>query len=1147
MLSTRWVAIAAFLPSVAACHRPLSAAVAPGQISAAVATVLAAGADATPHPAMLRYPDISRSSIVFSYGDDLWVVGRGGGLASPLASPPGPETFPKFSPDGRTIGFVGNYEGNRDLYTIPTSGGVPKRVTYNPGRETLCDWTPDGRLLYFSSAFAGLGRQVQLLTVPSSGGLPTKLPPPYGANGSISADGKWLAYTPHTRDHRTWKRYRGGMATDIWLFNLEDHSARKVTDWEGTDSQPMWHGDRVYFLSDAGSAHRLNIWWLDAQSGRREQVTKFTDYDVKWPSIGPDDGGPGEVVFQNGAHLFVLNLETGESTGVEITIPGDRPTIRPHDVDVSEFIHARNLSATGKRALFEARGDIWTIPAKNGTPRNLTRTSGSAERMPSWSPDGQWIAYLCDQTGEYELYMMQSDGKGETRRLTRDGNLYRFNPTWSPDSKRITFTDKSGAIYLHTIDSGETTLIDTEPWASPMSVSWSSDSNWIAYTKSGDNRVSAIWLFNVQENQAHQVTAGMFNDTWPTFDRKGEYLYFATNREFSSPMYGDVSQSFIYANTDLLMAVPLRDEVGSPWAPKSDEETWGDDEDEDDDTDGDENEDEDSDDDDEDDADAKSDKEGGDKKDKKKKDDEIKPVEIEIEGFERRALKVPVKRGNFSNLSVTHDGKLIYVRGSSRGSDSKPTIMIFDPTDEEKEEKTVISDARGYRISADGKKLLVRQESKTAIVDAKEDQNLDKPLSLSGMTSRVDPRAEWRQIFQDAWRIHRDYFYDPNMHGVDWNAMRERYGAMLDDCVSRRDVTYVIGEMISELNVGHAYVRGQGDIEKEPEVGVGMLGADFALENGAYRIIRIHEGAAWDVDARGPLSEPGVDVNEGDYLLAVNGVPLDTAKDPWAAFQGLADKVVTLTVSAKPASDDDAREVVIKTLKSERNLRYRFWIEHNRKYVEDSTGGRVGYIYVPNTGIKGQNDLVRQFFGQLDKEALIIDERWNGGGQIPTRFIELLNRPATNYWARRHGNDWSWPPDAHQGPKCMLINGLAGSGGDAFPAYFKQAGLGKLIGMRTWGGLVGLSGNPRFVDGGSTSAPTFAYYETDGTWGIEGHGVDPDIEVIDDPALMVDGGDPQLDRAIAHMLEELKRNPYVKPKRPAYPDRSGMGVSEQDK
>ena len=1105
-------------------------------------------ASTQPHPAMLRYPDVGPSHVVFVYADDLWIVPREGGVATPLASPAGAERFPKFSPDGGTIAFVGNYEGNRDLYTVPVEGGVPVRITHHPASETLCDWTSGGELLFSSNALAGLRRQSQLMTVPAGGGLPTKLPPPYGANGAISPDGTWLAYTPHSRDHRTWKRYRGGMATDIWLFNLPGRTAKKITDWEGTDTLPMWHGNTVYYLSDAGPNHRLNIWSYDVGTERRKQVTRFADYDVKWPSMGPGDQGRGEVVFQNGSDLYLLDLATEAARTLSVTIPGDRPTIRPRDVDASKLLTHWGISSTGKRAVFEARGDIWTVPAKKGSARNLTRTSGAAERDPSWSPDGQWIAYFCDQTGEYELYITQSDGKGETKRLTSDGRTFRYGPTWSPNSEHIGFSDKTGAIHLHTIETGETKLVDTDPWGGRTRLNWSHDSRWITYVKTGDNRLSSVWLYNVEGAKAHQVTSGMFQDTWPTFDRKGDYLLFASNRDFSSPSYEDIGTTFIYADTDMLVAVPLRDEVGSPWAPKSDEEKWGDDKDEED-EDGEEKEEDSKDDDGEDDSDDSDNEDTDDDGGKKGDDDEEdkEPLIIELDGFEERALKVPVKRGSFTNLSVTHDGKLVYTRAARRGSNDKPSIKIFDLTDDEKKEKTVIKDTGAFWMSADGKKLLVRKDKKGAIVKAKPDQKLDKPLSLTGMTARIDPRAEWRQIFTDAWRVFRDFFYDPNMHGIDWTATGERYAAMLGDCVSRRDVTYVIGEMISELNVGHAYVRGLGDVEEEPKVSVGMLGVDFSLENGAYRIARIHTGAPWDIDARGPLSQPGVDVNEGDYLLAVNGVPLDIDKDPWAAFQGLADKVATLTVSSKPTADDEARDVLVKLLKDERGLRYRAWVERNRAYVEGKTNGRVGYVYVPNTGRQGQNELIRQFFGQIHKDALIVDERWNGGGQIPTRFIELLNRRRANYWARRDGRDWAWPPDSHQGPKCMLINGLAGSGGDCFPYYFRQSGLGKLIGMRTWGGLVGISGNPRLIDGGRVSAPTFAFYETDGTWGIEGHGVDPDIEVIDDPALMADGGDPQLDAAIEHMLVELERNAYTPPKRPPYPDRSRMGIREEDK
>ncbi|MBI1824947.1 MAG: PD40 domain-containing protein [Planctomycetes bacterium] len=1033
-----------------------------------------------PHAGMLRFPDISDKYIVFEYSNDLWLAPREGGVASPLASPPGQESFPRFSPDGKTIAFVGNYEGNRDLYTMSIDGGTATRVTYHPGPETLCDWTPDGKqLIYFTNGFAGSGRIMQLYTTSAEGGLPAKLPVPYGANGSISADGRWLAYTTHTADGRTWKRYRGGMATDVWLFDLKDHSAKKITDWEGTDSQPMWHDKKVYYMSDQGESHRLNIWVYDTETSKREQVTRLTDYDVKWPSMGPGPDGKGELIFQNGPNLTVLSLTDGKTRDVEIVIPGDRPRIRPKDFDGSKYIQAADISPTGQRAVFQVRGDVWTVPAKKGSPRNLTRSNDVADRDPSWSPDGQWIAYFSDATGEYELYITQSDGRGETKKLTSDGKTYRFSPTWSPDSKYIAFTDRYGAIFLHNIGSGETKLVDIDPFGNMGRLSWASDSNWIAYTKSNDTQVtSSVWLYKLDSGDKRRVTAPAFNCSWPTFDRKGDYLFYASNRNFNSPAYEDVGTTFVYADTDTLFVVPLRDEVGSPFAPKSDEEKFGEDkkkEEAEKDKDKDKDKEKDKGDKDKDKEKKKDDKKepasfdknsaekSKDEKDKSAKDsekktdaeekddtkksdkkEEAKPVTIETEGFERRAVALPVDRGSFTNLAVNHEGKLLYVRNPRKNSEEKAAIKIFDLKDDDKKEKGVLDDVGQFDISADGKKILVRKDQNFSIVDAGPDQKLDKHLALADMVGHVDPRIEWKQIFREAWRIQRDYFYDPNMHGLDWNMIYDQYSRMLADCSCREDVDYVIGEMISELNVGHAYVFGGGDTEKAPEVGVGLL----ELHDGGYRFSKIYEGAAWDYDARGPLSQPGIKVKVGDYLLAVNGTPVDTKKDPWAALHGLAGKVVTLTVSDKAAIDKDARQVVVETLKSEADLRYRAWIEHNRSYVEQRSNGRIGYVYVPSTGINGQNDLFRQYYGQLDKEAMVIDERWNSGGQIPTRFIELLNRPITNFWATRADKDGSWPPDANGGPKCMLINGLAGSGGDCFPYYFRQAKLGKLIGMR---------------------------------------------------------------------------------------------------
>jgi len=1134
----------------------------------------AARGDVRPHVGMLVNPDVSATHIVFSYANDLWVVPRDGGVAHPLSSPAGVESFPRFSSDGQTIAFMANYDGNTDLYTLPVTGGVPFRVTHHPATENLCDFSPDGRLIFFSNAEAPFARMTQLFTVAPSGGLPEKLPVPYGANAAISPDGEWLAYTLHTTDNRTWKRYCGGMATDIWLFNLKDHRAECITCWAGTDSQPMWHGNMLYYMSDAGPEHRLNIWSYDRVSKEHRQITKFAEFDIKWPAIGPGPNGEGEIVFQNGTDLYLLDLASGQSRAVDVTIPGDRPKIRPQLIDVSSDIRSVTISPSGKRAVMEARGDIWTAPARDGSPRNLTRSVGVHERYPSWSPDGRWIAYWSDATDENELYLVQSDGKSEPRKLTNHGPGFRYGILWSPDSKYVVYGDNAGNLYLRAIEEDESKLVDTDPDARVPEASWSPDSRWIAYTKRTDSDLSTIWLYNAESGEKQQLTSALFNSSNPTFDREGDYLYFITNRNVDTPIYTELGNTWVYVKTEMLCLAPLRAEVGSPWAPKSDEEKWGqakekaekkekadkeEKQKEEKDESGGEDKDESS-------EAEKDDSGAGDagqpatssapaeqpqeaeereavsKKDKKKK--KIKPVEIELEGFEARAVPLPVPAGNFSHLAVNDEGHLLYVRHPLRGSDDKPAIQIFDVKDDEKKEKTVLKDVRGFDLSADGKKILVRKDGKLFIVKARPDQKTDKAMPTRGMVVSIDPRQEWREVFSEAWRIMRDFFYVPNMHGVDWPGIRSRYGKMLEDCVCREDVSFIIKEMISELNVGHAYYNAT-DPDQGPRVSVGLLGVDFELQDGAYRISKIYAGGPWDLDARGPLSQPGINVREGNYLLALNGLPLDTRADPWAAFQGLAGRTVVLTVSDQPALNDEARDVVVELLVSDRELRYRAWIEAKRAYVDERSGGKVGYIYVPNTGRDGQADLVRQFHGQRFKQALIIDDRWNGGGQIPDRFIELLNRPLLSMWARRHGRPGRTPPQSHQGPKCMLINGLAGSGGDAFPAYFRQTGLGKLIGTRTWGGLVGISGNPDFIDGRHMSVPTFGAYNLDSTWAIEGHGVDPDIEVIDDPSRMVDGGDPQLDRAIELMLEEIALHPFIEPPPPPPPDRSGMGLENE--
>jgi len=1112
----------------------------PIAVGIALILFVSAATAATPHAGMLRYPDVSETHIAFRYANDIWTVPREGGVASPLASPVGNESFPKFSPDGETITFMANYDGNYDIYTIPTEGGTPFRVTHHPNSERPVGWTPGGEIIFWVYGMSDHAKTVQLYTVPPEGGLPEQLPVPYGWNASISDDGKWLAYNPFATDYSTWKRYQGGRAPDIWLFNLRDHSSEKITDWEGADTFPMWHGDELYYVSDAGPAHRLNVWVYDTGTQRSRQITKHRDYDVKWASIGPD-----AVVYQYGAELRLLDLESERGSSVDVRIPGDHTRVRPQLFNATDELHEGGISATGMRAVVEARGDIWTIPAENGMPRSITRTDDSVERNPTWSPDGKWIAYTSDESGEYEIYIAQSDGRGETKKLTNRKGSYIEGLNWSPDSEKIAFFDSSGTLYILDIESKDTTEVYKRATGGRgVGVSWSHDSHWLTFADALSMREgnSVVFLYNLDGDELTQVTSSMFADTWPTFDRAGDFLFYASMKDFTSFTSDDNFGSWVYDQTDRLLAVPLREDVEWPLVPESDEEEWEGEDDEDEDGD-DDAEDEDGDDDAEDeDGDEDADDEDG---DEDAEDEDEEPLVVDIEGFEQRAILLPVERGGFTDLTVNHEGKLLYLR---RGDD--PSVLhIADIEDDEEMEKTVLSGVTGYDLSADGQKVLVANEmGSLAIVDAAEDQSWDETLSTGGMMVEIEPRVEWMATLHDAWRIMRDFFYDPGMHGVDWEGVKRQYEPMVEDCASRGDLSFVLGEMIAELNVGHAYYMDDGGADKPASVSVGMLGCDFELDDGAYRISRIYQGGPWDSDARGPLSRPGIDVSEGDYILEVNGVPVDTGKDPWAAFQGLAGMEVTLTVNEEPSITDSVRHVVVEPAGSDRGLRARAWVEKNRAYVEEKSGGKVGYIYVPDTAVEGRNNIARQFGGQMHMDALIIDERWNGGGWSPERFVELFDRHHGSYWAVRGADEGAPDPRVgHYGPKCMLINESAGSGGDSFPFWFKERGVGPLIGTRTWGGLVGLSGNPRLADGGYMSVPRFAFYNKDGTWGIEGHGVDPDIEVVDDPALMVDGGDPQLDKAIEVMLDEIEKNPFVPVPKPRYPDRSGMGIRPEDK
>ncbi|HPC59231.1 MAG TPA: PDZ domain-containing protein [Verrucomicrobiota bacterium] len=1100
----------------------------------------------TPDARMLRYPDVSATHIVFVYAGDIWVVPKTGGQAQRLSSPRGEETFPRFSPDGSQIAFSGNYDGNTDIYVVPVTGGLPRRLTYHGGLDRMLEWYPDGRkLLFASSRTSEKDRFNQLYSISVEGGLPEKLPVPYGEFGAISPDGRTLAYVPITVDFATWKRYRGGMNPAIWLFDLKTFAARNLTGNQAGNSQPMWHGSTLYFVSDRDKNKRANLWAYDLKKKNFRQITTFEEFDVHFPSIGPED-----IVFENGARLYLLNLATEKLTEVSVQVLTDRATLKPRTENVASLARDPDISPSAKRVVFTARGELFTVPAEHGVIRNLTRSSGVAERYPVWSPDGKTIAYFSDRTGEYELTVRPADGSGAEEVLTRLGPGFRYRPSWSPDSKKIMFVDQAMRIHLHDLEKKETTEVARQLWhyhdaLARMRFAWSRDSRWVAFAKDLDNLHTAIVIYDTRERKLHQVTSGYYDDDNPVFDPDGKYLYYRSGRSFS-PLYSDLDNTWVYPNTHLLMAVSLRKDVPSPLAPRNDEEPAKDKPAKDpdkkppaDDSDakpedaakpeaG---------------ADAKEKSEAKDEskeakpetKTEKKPEKEPKALEIDLAGLEDRAVVLPAKAGRYDDL-IAGSGKLLYRRLPRAGAaEERSTLVLYDL--EKREEKTVLDDVDDVIPTAKGDKLLVRRKGEYCIIEPKEGQKFEKKLNLAGLETVVDPVAEWEQLFTEAWRLERDYFYDPNLHGVDWNLMRERYSSLLKDAVTRWDVNYLIGELIGELNSSHTY-RSGGDVENPPQRPVGYLGVDYALENGAYRIKKIIETASWDAEQRSPLKAPGVNVKEGDYLLAVNGQPLDISQEPHAAFQGLADKPVILTVNDKP-SPDGAREVLVQTLSSEYRLRHLAWIESNRKRVEEATGGKVGYVYVPDTGRGGQSELVRQFRAQFNKAGLIIDERFNSGGQIPDRFVELLARKTLNYWGVRDGADWAWPQVAHSGPKAMLINGWSGSGGDCFPFYFKKAKLGPLVGTRTWGGLIGMTGNPLLIDDGRVTVPTFGIYDTNGNWIIEGHGVDPDVPVVDHPGLMAKGRDPQLERAITEVMKALKRNPPTEVKKPQYPVRAG--------
>ena len=1057
---------------------------------------------------LLRNPDLHGGTIVFVQGGDLWTVPAAGGEARRLTSHIGFESQPKFSPDGKWIAFSGDYDGNRDVYVIPAAGGEPRRLTWHPLGDRVIDWQPDGKAVRFQSSRTSFTmREQQLWTVPLTGGLPQMLPLPEGGLSSWSPDGRRLAYNRITSEGRTWKRYQGGMAQDIWIHDFDKGTTSRITDWPGAENYPMWHGDTIYFTSDRTG--RLQIWAYDTVGGGMRQVTDHAEYDVKEPSLGDD-----AIVYENGGWLHVLDLATGKSRRVTVAVHDDFFRTRPAFVEAAGRITGFGIGPDAQRAVFAARGEIFTVPAEKGEVRNLTDTPAVNEVLPAWSPDGKWIAYFGDASGEYELTLRRGDGSGEERRLTSGSGTYYVGLRWSPDSSKILTYD--AAMMLRWVDagSGEQHDISGSPTERSFDAAWSPDSRWVAFAEAEENEFSSIFLFDTKDGSRSRVTTSMTDDTSPTFSPDGKYLYFASERSFQ-PSFGPYDQVPHWSATTGLYLATLQADEPHPFPPESDEvavEGEGDDEDKD--------------------KDKGKDADKDDADDAKKDDDEkkVEPTVIDRDGIGNRIVALDVPPGSYGNLAAG-EGKLFYLKRDPQADNGE--LMVFDL--EKREAETVLAKADAFELDAKGAKLLYREGKTFGIIDAAADQKpAEKPLRTADMKARSDPRAEWRQMFHDAWRLESDFFYDPGMHGVDWDHMHERYGQLVPYVTDRRDLDYVLGELIGELGAGHAYVNGSGEAPKAKPVGVGLLGADFRLDtaSGRYQLVNILTERDWNEDQRTPLAGPGLDVREGDYLLAVDGKPLQAPTNPYSLFENKVDVRTVLTVAGKPGGKE--REVVVLPIDSETGLRYVKWVEGNRRRVAELTGGKVGYIHLPDTAVDGVQAFAQAYYPQVRLEGLIIDERFNSGGFVPDFLLNILGQDFLNLWKPRYGRDWRTPGTAFNGPLVMVSNSHAGSGGDALPYYFKRYGLGKVVGTRTWGGLIGISSRIPLMDGGLVTFPEFGLFNLEGAWDVENHGVDPDIVVENLPEEVNRGRDPQLERAVAEVMAAMKERREL-PAAPAFP------------
>ncbi len=1102
------------------------------------AALLAPAAVLAGPPLLLQTPSLSADGIAFAFGGEIWMVPRAGGTAHRVVSGTQRAQRPIFSPDGTKIAYSADYEENLDVYVIDTTGGTPRRLTWHPGDDQAVAWTPDGSRILFRSDRASANDSSHLFTVGMEGGLPEELPLPMAEDGVYSPDGTQLAYSPYFQWEPDWRGYRGGQTTPIWIARLADSSVVKVPRENSNDKNPMWMGDTVYFLSDRGGAMNLYSYGLGEGPDAGDVSQRLPDSPV---DIDSAQAGPGGIVYSQMGALHLFDPATGTEHPVPVEIAGDLPQLRPHFEKVGDDVENAAISPTGVRAVFEAHGEILTVPAEKGDVRNLTRTTAAAERDPAWSPDGSRIAYFSDESGEYALHVASQDGLGAVRKIGLGAPpSFFYSPTWSPDSRRIAYSDKRLNLWVVDLDHPAPVKVDTDLFDTPLhelDTVWSPDSRWLAYTKQLPNHLRAVFVYSLDSAKATRVTDGLSDCLYPAFDKSGKYLYFtaSTDRGLATGWL-DMTSDARPESRSVYVAV-LRRDLPSPIPPESDEEATQEEK-----------------------PDEPGTQQAGGKAKKEAKkakaekagdepEDAAKPapepVTIDFDGILQRTLALPIDPSNYQGLEAGKEGQIFLLDAPLvflPTSRQPPALSIVRFDLEERETKTLVEGVSGFTVSADGSKMLYQKGPKWWI--AKTDappaggpgggEGGGGPLATDQMEVKVDPRAEWRQMYREVWRIERDFFYDPHFHGLDIAAAEARFAPYLDGLASRGDLNFLFRRMLSYISVGHMFVNGGARPDVEP-VKVGLLGADYTTDHGRYRFAKVYNGENWNPDLQAPLTQPGVNVEAGEYLLAVDGRDLTTADNLYSFFQETAGKQTVVTVGPNP-DGSGSRQVTVVPVDDENQLRHLDWVESNRRKVDELSGGRLAYVYLPNTGGGGFTNFNRYYFSQVGREGAVIDERFNHGGQIADYVIDAMERRIRMWVMTREGEPFSEPTELIPGPKAMIINQFAGSGGDAMPWLFQREGVGPLVGMRTWGGLVGIGGYPPLMDGGGVTAPRWAIYGLEGEWEVENHGIAPDVEVWQDPKLVREGHDPQLEKAVEVLLEELEKHPQPTYEQPPYPD-----------